>query len=732
MHQSKAPRSEYRPDIDGLRSIAVLSVFLFHLQPALLPGGFLGVDVFFVISGYLITKIILRENHLHTFSFIHFYTRRVKRIFPALFVVLILSAGVATLLLPPETYTNFMVSARYASGQLANFFFARKVGYFNEGFSGQPQLHTWSLGVEEQFYLFWPLLIVCCFLLFNRSNNRGHDRTAVLPANSSVSGGSLSGVETLDAAAKQAVNRKIAVMMLLLSIVSFAACYVLAEANYNQAFYMFYTRAFEFCIGAFISLNIVPAPAGRGGNRLSGGLGLFLLFYSFLFIKEEFLGISFLQFGVVLPCLGAALIIYTDWRQGTFNRMLASALPRFIGKISYSLYLYHWPVIIFWKLFYSTSIIGAKASLLIIIVSFILATLSYLLVEQPARKTTWPDRRVLVAALAVVIIFATGFKNLEQFATAPWRITGYRQEQTSLPADDATACAEENRNGVVFYRCSERSEADVPIIALVGDSHGPHFIYGTLAWAEKHGYNVKYNVFAACPMLLGDVGFDSVFGAEQAAGCRSSLSRFQTEIVDDPQVEIVLIAQRFGLFHTGRGYASPNGFITFKDRDGKTIKDYNRYYIDQMTYTVEAIKEKGKKLIFLKQVPLFDGAFDCNWEPLIKKVLKSDRECVYDAGFIKKWQQPSIEFIDRFAAGHGVEILDPMPFFKEPLYRGNNLYLNKDHLNEIGKHYLVPYFVEALDELLAGRATVKSERIPADSSAGPTNPGADENAHEQQ
>jgi peptidoglycan/LPS O-acetylase OafA/YrhL len=169
MHRSKSLKNGYRADIDGLRALAVLSVFLFHLWPNILPGGFLGVDVFFVISGYLITGIILREHYQQTFSFFHFYVRRIKRIFPALFVVLILSAIVAIFLLQPETYTDFMKSARYASMQLSIFLFSRKVDYFSEGFSQQPLLHTWSLGVEEQFYLFWPLLIFLCFRFINRS-----------------------------------------------------------------------------------------------------------------------------------------------------------------------------------------------------------------------------------------------------------------------------------------------------------------------------------------------------------------------------------------------------------------------------------------------------------------------------------------------------------------------------------------------------------------------------------
>lgn len=166
MQHSISARSEYRSDIDGLRSLAVLSVIIFHLNPDWLPGGFLGVDVFFVVSGYLISGIILRENYHQTFTFKNFYARRVKRIFPPLFTVLTLSAAVGIFLLHPDTYLNFIRSSRYAAAQLANFFFSRNVDYFEEGFAEQPLLHIWTLGVEEQFYLFWPLLIVLLFWIF--------------------------------------------------------------------------------------------------------------------------------------------------------------------------------------------------------------------------------------------------------------------------------------------------------------------------------------------------------------------------------------------------------------------------------------------------------------------------------------------------------------------------------------------------------------------------------------
>ncbi len=688
----QSSKTKYRADIDGVRALAVLSVFLFHLHPSLLPGGFLGVDVFFVISGYLITGIILREHHLRTFSFAHFYARRVKRIFPALFVVIILSAVIAIFLLPPEGYINFMKSARYASGQFSNFFFARKVDYFDEGFSNQPLLHTWSLGVEEQFYLFWPFLIFLCFRFWNRSNT-AH------PENSShTTTGITEGI-------RQGINNKIAGILLLFSLISYVICYNLVSENYNLAFYMFYTRVLEFCIGGFISLGILPKSEKKLTNSIIGFFGISLLCYSFFFIQQEYLGRSFLQFGVVIPCIGTALIILANSKSSKVNRILGTKLLSYIGKISYSLYLFHWPVIIFWKTYTGQPDIGVAASLCIILISFTLSTLSYFLVEQPARKSKFRDKYILIYAILIIIVFATSFKQLEEQEIASWRITNYQKTQLEPPRQYAPECRETRSNQILFYECQDTNKSDTPIIALVGDSHSPHFLRSTTEWASKNGYNVTFLGVAGCPMLLSDVHIKSVHPEMHEEACDAALPIFKSHIVDDPRVEFILMAQRFDLFHNGKGYSSTTRTITFKDPDGGVVEDHTSYYRDQLSYTARTIEKAGKKLIILKQVPIFNTIDVCNWEPLIRKIFDQKRICEYNTEFLKKWQQPSIDFINDFAATHQVEVFDPVPFFDNPLQDGINIYKDTDHLNNYGNKFIVPHFEKVMDKIVAGQQT---------------------------
>jgi len=682
-----SPRIGYRPDIDGLRALAVLSVFFYHLYPQLLPGGFLGVDVFFVISGYLITLIILRENRHGIFSFAHFYARRVKRIFPALFVVLLLSAPVGIFLLVPDTYVNFMASARYAAAQLANFFFARKVGYFEEGFSGQPLLHTWSLGVEEQFYLCWPLLIFLCFYLLRRAG-RIHDASAA--ASSSENG---------NGQAASRARRTVLAVFAVLAALSFAAGFVLAEAEPKLAFYMFYTRAWEFCIGGAVALRGTAQRPGPGTAAVAGLTGVLLLGYSFLFVGETYLGRSFLQVGVLLPCFGAALVIYAGGRSAVINRLLAGAVVVGIGRISYSLYLYHWPVIIFYKILSNNHQIGLPAAAAIFALSLVLATLSYFFVEQPARKTGWSDRLVLLLALLVIIVFARGFKILEEHDQASWRIAPYAAPEMVVPPRAPEACEQKEKDGVTYLECAVSGRRHAPGVALVGDSHSAHYLPAVVSWAERSGYDVTYLGVPGCPMLLGDVEIDSIIDDKHEQECARALPFLQTEIVGDPAINVVMIAQRFDLFYDGRGFLNTDRQIMFKDAEGRVIADHTTYFRERLTDTLERLRAAGKIPVILKQVPILGNINDCMWEPRLKSWLSRERSCALDRGFIETWQQESIDFVDQISDSLQIPSYDPFPEIGSPLLDGTVIYANQDHLNPFGYQLLIPSFQRAMDAL---------------------------------
>ncbi|MGI9538017.1 MAG: acyltransferase family protein [Desulfocapsaceae bacterium] len=686
----------YRPDVDGLRALAVLSVFMFHLQPNLLPGGFLGVDIFFVISGYLITGIITRENHLGTFSLTNFYARRVKRIFPALFVVLALASVIATFLLTPETYVNYMQSARYASAQLSNFFFAQKVGYFEEGFSGQPLLHTWSLGVEEQFYLVWPLLI---YLVFGSCRSPRINRVINYPLyshNSKASHGDpLSTDFTHAERSTRAVNAIMGGVLVLLFISSYVLCLFITEINANTAFYMFYTRAFEFSVGGGLALGLVSQPKSKAAHMFISASGFALIVTSFLVVRQEFVGGSFLRYGTLLACLGTWMIIFSGTSSSFVNRALAHRLPASIGRISYSLYLYHWPLIIFWKLYSGDDSLGLASCLTIVTIAFGLSILSYRYVEQPARKMTLPDRWVLSLAMAIIIVFAVSFHYLEEADTAPWRVTRYTNaEDTSL--NYSTDCPKRSENGLMVVDCSTTQDAPRRTIALVGDSHSGHYFPALSEWARQNNYTLKFLGVPGCPMLLGDIKIKSLMADEHAMQCEKALPIFKTAIVEDHDVEMVVIAQRFDLFHDGISFEGENRRILFLDNAGKPIVDHTDYYQQQLQETLQNLRDSGKRVLLAGQVPLFRQVNECDWQPRLMKNVDWQQVCSYDMEFVATWQQQSRSFIRELAIDEHVDYFDPFPYFDEPLENGFNLYSNVDHLNNQGSLFIAPFVSEAL------------------------------------
>ncbi|MDH4199254.1 MAG: acyltransferase [Spirochaetia bacterium] len=355
----------YRPDIDGLRAIAVLSVIGFHLSRKMLPGGYLGVDIFFVLSGYLITSIIWREILTGNFSIIRFYDRRIRRIMPALLTLIFIVAVVSIMLLLPIDLIGFAKSLLATLGFVANIYFWRDTDYFSRNAEEKPLLHLWSLGVEEQFYILFPLILL---LTANKTKKLTLIIVAVLCIGS-----------------------------LLLNIL---ALKMIADM---PAFYLLPTRSWELGLGALIALTpsrIKPIP---GIMALLGSIGLALIIISvilgwrlnFPFIPES-----------LLTVIGTSLIIYSGvQKENLVGRVLSFRVLVFIGLISYSLYLWHWPIIVFVRYYLvrdltSFEMFGVSAIMLM------LATLSWYYIERPFRSSRMIIEKVRLYTLTGVIIAA--------------------------------------------------------------------------------------------------------------------------------------------------------------------------------------------------------------------------------------------------------------------------------------------------------------------------------------
>jgi len=361
---------KYRKDIDGLRALAIIPVVLYHTDFSPFRGGFVGVDIFFVISGYLITYIINEEIKQNRFTITGFYERRIRRIFPALFTVVFFCSIVAAIIMLPEGLENFGQSVVAATLFVANIFFLTESDYFGAVAETKPLLHTWSLSVEEQFYLMFPLILLLIYRYV-----QGRWRPVLLPA---------------------------AILSLALSI-----CGVVFFPS--ASFYLIPTRAWELLLGSFLALGLFPQIKGRYVRDIASIIGMILILWSIFFFSRL---TPFPGWHALFPCVGAALIIYSG-QDGTSaaGRLLSNRIIVFIGLISYSLYLWHWPIMVFEKqIFYENHSMYHAAA--VVVLSFILAVLSWRYVERPfRRKGTSKNRNKLFALAAAVmtVSVATGY-----------------------------------------------------------------------------------------------------------------------------------------------------------------------------------------------------------------------------------------------------------------------------------------------------------------------------------
>lgn len=456
---------KFRPDIEGLRALAILPILCNHAGVKGFAGGFVGVDVFFVISGFLITQIIVRDIREGHYSIAQFYRRRILRIFPALFVLLAATTIFAILAMAPSELVSYARSAIATVFFVSNFHFFSDTGYFAPSASARPLLHTWSLAIEEQFYIFWPLIVA-----FAAPRGRAM----------------LAGV--------------VAVVL----IVSFGVAVWMVERDMTAAFYLIPFRAWELGVGGLLALYPERTALPRLVRECLSVGGIAAIAYCVHGYHEP---LAFPGLAALPPCLGTAAIIAAG-ADTIGNRILAFPVLRFFGRISYSLYLWHWPVIVFTALWLflpatTTTIAGE------IVVSILLGWLSYHLVEQALRHrlAPLPTARLLVLAVVAMLVAAAALASLLLLQGLPGRFSPQQLRlDTQLDRDDQAAY----RPGSCFVveahdrfdpaRCLTRQAATKPTLLLVGDSFAAQYWPG---FAEQaNGYNVLQATMIGCrPMI---------------------------------------------------------------------------------------------------------------------------------------------------------------------------------------------------------------------------------------
>jgi peptidoglycan/LPS O-acetylase OafA/YrhL len=524
----------YRRDVDGLRALAVTPVVFYHAGFGEFSGGFVGVDIFFVISGYVIAGSLLTDLEAGTFSLWRFYEKRVRRIFPALIVTCICTYFAGLLLLMPDHFVNFSKSVFASATFIANFFFWKDEGYFGLSSHLRPLLHTWSLAIEEQFYLFAPLLM---WLIYKKLDRRW--------------------VATL-------------VPLLLTSLaLSIYATRVASTAN----FFLLPTRAWELSVGVLLALAPPPPPSRAWLRQIIPLVGLSAIAWAIMTFSDE---TPFPGANALFPCLGAATIIWAGMaKAGSRVTSILSWGPIvFIGLISYSLYLIHWPLLVFTRYALLSDPKGWQ-TFVVVAASIALATISWRYIERPFRNPNWASRRQIligggaamtaVATLGVIGVQARGFPfrspSLQSAATraeGDWKEhVCFLEAQDDLRSWSVDACTRAGSVG--------------PKAFLWGDSFAAHYVPGFIALGNDLAVQLVQYTSAGCPPLLD---YESL--------ARPNCHEFNAEaltIMHNAGIKIAILSARWEL-HRRKG-------------------------LDSLRKTVEALRNAGISVYVVGQTPEF-------------------------------------------------------------------------------------------------------------------------------
>lgn len=476
-------KRDYRPDIDGLRCFAVLSVVLFHIDPALLPGGFVGVDMFFVISGFLITGIILRESARGCFSFADFYSRRIKRIVPAATVVILSCLVFGQFVLLPEDYVDLSRSALFSQFSLANVYFTffADSGYFASDASLMPLLHLWSLGVEEQFYMIWPLALL--------------------------------GLLTLG-------WRLAALIVVVVSAMSFVLGAELYAPYPMFSYYMLPTRMGEMLVGALLAIALGGKNSIVNGAKwhyyvvgLSYALalaGILAIAWSLFWLDDTTPFPGYYALPVTLGTAG--LLAAGAIAPNMLSRCLGWKPFVMVGLVSYSMYLWHWPILSFWR--YGVGELTAVERVAAFALIALFSVLSYYFVERPFRGSSAPFthifRKQFLYPSSGVLMLAGFVFITEGFGVNKYRsdyVASYQQvDAEPSPANRLSYVCQAgllNSDHLSRPACSMNNDVE-PKVLMWGDSNAAHYVGVIKAIAEDSGFSFRNIAHSSCAPLVSN------------------------------------------------------------------------------------------------------------------------------------------------------------------------------------------------------------------------------------
>ncbi len=657
----------YRPEIDGLRAVAILAVVLYHAGFPLMPGGFTGVDVFFVLSGFLIGSLLWSELKLSgSIALGAFWMRRLRRLAPAYLTVALATLAAGYLILLPFDLRELGKEVIAATLWVSNFLFWRSAGYFDGAASEKPMLHTWSLSVEEQFYLVLPLALVALALI--------RTKPAAMVA---VLGG--------------------------IWAMSLAATLLMTASQPDAAFFLFPFRAWELLTG--VLLAAAPALSDRA-RATAGCIGLGLILFGLVAVRSE----GFPGWQSIIPVAGTALALTaarqdTPWWPG---QLLAKPLPVFLGKISYGFYLWHWPVLVLAEYWRGQMVWVERAAW--ILLAAILAVASWRLIETPLRRPAMaggPREQVLLAGVGcgAVVVLALGMLAYERDGL-PSRFSPELRAHIDASGDfvqDWSRCHVPVEGPFAGLEACAIGPEGSPRVLFWGDSHLRALMDGLAEAAVRTGTPGLVVWRAGCPPLLGISKRESAATPSQDAACPATIAKVMTAIRTASELQAVVLVGRWTYYAEGMGVgrdAHNQIELSALPGSGYTAKDQAALYAQAMFTTAEELSGLGLRVAVLRQVSeipdyssrdvarsLAHGRLDSvSVQPLLVAQPEevAHRVLVADAPLLALEQLGTIELID------------PWPLLCRELCgvmsEGHVIYFDNNHLTNSGAHQLSPLF----------------------------------------
>lgn len=640
-------------EIQGLRALAVLSVIIFHFQVFPLSGGYLGVDIFFVISGYLMSQMIQRDLNLGEFSLERFYKNRAIRLFPNLALMIFTSVIVSFFVLGPHDFVEYSKSLQFSGLYVTNMVFARQQGYFDISRELKPLLHTWSLSIEEQFYLFFPLVI----MVLSRFKK---------------------------------IDKLVFFFLVILSSMLYKS--YLIEYHPFDSFYSFPGRIWELALGASFYFYHVRYPKAIKSNDLISMVALVILLSSLIFLSEEY---KYAGIASLACCISTGFLICSS-SDTWIGKFLSNKPFFFIGNISYSLYLWHWLVLVAFRnlpnrLPYNVELWG------MIVSTIVIAYLAYVFIEQPIRlrRNTITARKVLIGAIAFSGINAAIGGYIYAKDGMEWRFPQWEEVEKnvnsfnwqnatgqSLPSIGECLLSEDTLS--IASHCILGDRNGNQTILLIGDSHKAALQIAFDVAAKYTHTKIITTTVIGCPPLLGIKSLSGPKNICEPVNFEEKLKK----LIQENSFKAVYFVNYWSMYSDGSRFmgalTTPTHFLSDEKLESKNAQDSQRVMKVALYRTIKYLEERHIETILVEDVPVLPNTI----RSLPKAYTQKMKDVYTEQRFMK-------EFLENYRKEKPLRSIELSKGLCEQdqclsYLNENYLYTDQNHVSQAGAARLIP------------------------------------------